>query len=105
MNIEYIQRGSGAKPTPGSTVTVHYVGTLLNGTEFDSSRKRGTPFQFKIGVGQVIRGWDEGVMKMSVGDRCKLRIPPDMGYGAQGSGGVIPPNATLLFDVELLGVR
>ncbi|MBW4054196.1 MAG: FKBP-type peptidyl-prolyl cis-trans isomerase [Proteobacteria bacterium] len=96
--------GKGASPTAGKQVTVHYTGTLENGKKFDSSVDRHQPFSFTIGVGQVIPGWDEGVMTMKVGGKRKLIIPAKLGYGSRGAGGVIPPNATLLFDVELLDV-
>ena len=96
--------GSGASPAPGKQVKVHYTGWLENGTKFDSSVDRGEPFVFTIGAGQVIPGWDEGVMSMKVGGKRKLIIPPQLGYGAAGAGGVIPPNATLIFEVELLDV-
>ncbi|MCL6753852.1 FKBP-type peptidyl-prolyl cis-trans isomerase [Nostoc sp. CCCryo 231-06] len=105
--LKYVElkEGTGATPQPGQTVEVHYVGTLEDGTKFDSSRDRGQPFSFKIGVGQVIKGWDEGVSTIKVGGRRQLIIPSELGYGSRGAGGVIPPNATLLFDVELLGVK
>lgn len=104
--LQYIDEkvGDGAAPQKGKRVTVHYTGTLTDGKKFDSSRDRGQPFKFTIGLGQVIAGWDEGVMSMKVGGKRKLIIPANLGYGARGAGGVIPPNAELHFDVELLGV-
>jgi len=99
-----IVAGTGATAAPGNTVKVHYSGFLTTGEKFDSSRDRGEPFSFPLGAGQVIKGWDEGVAGMKVGGQRQLRIPPDLGYGAAGAGGAIPPNATLIFDVELLDV-
>ena len=102
--IEDLVVGSGEAAASGQKVTVHYTGWLTNGTKFDSSKDRNEPFIFGLGKSQVIRGWDEGVQGMKVGGKRKLTIPPAMGYGARGAGGVIPPNATLVFEVELLGV-
>jgi FKBP-type peptidyl-prolyl cis-trans isomerase len=99
-----IKTGSGAMAVPGKTVKVHYTGWLTSGEKFDSSVDRGEPFSFVLGAGQVIKGWDEGVVGMKVGGKRQLKIPPDLGYGAQGAGNAIPPNATLIFDVELLDV-
>lgn len=97
--------GKGAAPRPGQKVFVHYTGWLTNGQKFDSSRDRGQPFDFTLGAGQVIKGWDEGVASMKVGGRRELTVPPHLGYGARGFPGAIPPNSTLIFDVELLGIQ
>ena len=105
--LKYIEtlEGKGASPSKGRIVVVHYTGTLSDGKKFDSSLDRGQPFSFQIGVGQVIRGWDEGVMSMKIGGKRKLIIPGELGYGARGVPGVIPSNAELIFDVELLDVK
>lgn len=103
--IEDLSVGGGDEAVAGKTVVVHYTGWLANGAKFDSSRDRNDPFDFRLGAGEVIRGWDQGVAGMKVGGRRKLTIPPEMGYGSRGAGGVIPPNATLVFEVELLAVR
>jgi len=100
--IEDINVGSGQEATAGRTVSVHYIGWLTNGTQFDSSKDRNEAFEFSLGGNSVIAGWDEGVVGMRVGGTRKLTIPPQLGYGARGAGGVIPPNATLIFEVELL---
>ncbi len=100
-----IKVGNGATAEKDQVVFVHYTGKLENGRKFDSSRDRGTPFAFRLGVGEVIKGWDEGVASMKVGGQRELIIPPELGYGSQGAGGIIPPNATLIFDVELLKVN
>src|SRR5450759_4700625 len=104
LTIEDLVLGEGAAATSGQSVTVHYTGWLTNGDKFDSSKDRNDPFVFHLGAGQVIRGWDEGVQGMQVGGTRKLTIPPEFGYGTRGAGGVIPPNATLVFEVELLGI-
>lgn len=105
LQYEDIKVGTGAEATAGHNVSVHYTGTLTNGQKFDSSVDRGQPFQFPLGAGMVIKGWDEGVSGMKVGGKRKLTIPPQLGYGERGAGGAIPPNATLVFDVELLAVN
>ncbi len=104
LKIEDVKVGTGAEATAGKTVTVNYTGWLTNGTKFDSSLDRNKPFPFRLGAGQVIPGWDQGVAGMKVGGKRKLTIPPELGYGARGVG-PIPPNATLVFEVDLLGVE
>lgn len=104
LKYEDTVEGSGETAKSGDTVSVHYTGWLENGAKFDSSKDRNDPFQFKLGGGQVIKGWDEGVAGMKIGGTRKLTIPPQLGYGARGAGGVIPPNATLIFEVELLDI-
>ena len=103
--IEELVLGEGAAAAAGQSVTVHYTGWLTDGKKFDSSKDRDDPFVFPLGAGHVIRGWDEGVQGMMVGGSRKLTIPSELGYGARGAGGVIPPNATLVFEVELLGIN
>jgi len=109
LQYEDTKVGEGASPQKGQTCVMHYTGWLwvnnAKGAKFDSSKDRGSPFKFPLGVGRVIKGWDEGVASMKVGGARTLIIPPDLGYGARGAGGAIPPNATLLFEVELLGIQ
>jgi len=106
VTIQTLQPGDGVTfPKKGQTVVVHYVGTLTDGKKFDSSRDRGQPFTFSLGLGQVIRGWDEGVAQLSVGQKATLTCTSDFAYGPRGYPGVIPPDATLIFEVELLGIR
>ena len=105
LRYKVIQKGDGKPATKGDMVSVHYKGQLADGTVFDSSYKRNKPLDFQVGVGQVIAGWDEGICLMNVGDKARLVIPSDLGYGSAGAGGVIPANATLVFDVELMGVK
>lgn len=105
LEIVEVKVGTGAEAVSGKTVSVHYTGTLTNGSKFDSSKDRGDPFNFKLGAGQVIKGWDQGVAGMKIGGVRKLTIPSDLAYGDRGFPPVIPPKATLLFEIELLGVR
>lgn len=105
LQIEELEAGNGDEAVAGKQVQVHYTGWLTDGTKFDSSHDRNKPFSFALGGGQVIKGWDQGVEGMKVGGKRKLTIPPELGYGARGAGGVIPPNATLVFEVELLDVN
>ena len=105
--LQYVDEvvGDGQEAVKGDLVVVHYTGWLTDGTKFDSSKDRNNPFSFRLGAGRVIKGWDEGVAGMKIGGKRKLTIPSDLGYGTRGAGGVIPPNATLIFDVELLELR
>lgn len=105
LQIEDIKKGTGAEAKAGDTVVVHYTGTLLDGTKFDSSLDRGQPYTFVLGNGDVIQGWDQGIVGMQPGGQRKLTIPPDLAYGERGAGGVIPPNASLVFVVELLEIK
>jgi len=105
LKIETLKEGAGEAIKNGDTAVVHYTGTLLDGTKFDSSVDRGQPFSFQLGAGRVIAGWEQGVLGMKVGEKRKLTIAPELGYGASGAGGVIPPNAPLIFEVELLEIR
>lgn len=105
MKIETTKEGTGVEIKNGQTAVVHYTGKLTDGTKFDSSVDRGTPFEFPLGAGMVIKGWDLGVLGMKVGEKRMLTIPAELGYGARGAGSVIPPNATLVFEVELLGIK
>lgn len=105
LKIEFLQEGKGPNPKSGQKVTVHYTGTLMTGKKFDSSRDRNEPFTFTLNAGQVIRGWDEAVSLLPIGSRAKVTIPPHLGYGPTGAGGVIPPNATLVFDIELISAK
>lgn len=104
LKIEELKEGEGSIAESGQTVSVHYTGWLTDGTKFDSSKDRNQPFSFNLGAGMVIKGWDEGVAGMKIGGTRKLTIPPQLGYGARGAGGVIPPDATLIFEVELLDI-
>ncbi len=105
LKIDFIQEGKGPTPKSGQKVTVHYTGTLMTGKKFDSSRDRNQPFTFTLNAGEVIKGWDEAVSLLPIGSRVKVTIPPHLGYGPTGAGGVIPPNATLVFDIELISAR
>ena len=106
VKIERLSEGDGQTfPTKGNTVVIHYVGTLADGSKFDSSRDRGKPFECKIGVGKVIKGWDEAIPQLSRGEKARITIPPEMGYGAGGYPPVIPANSTLIFEVELLEIK
>ncbi|KAK4157514.1 hypothetical protein C8A00DRAFT_11606 [Chaetomidium leptoderma] len=106
LDVQVLTEGQGDRETArGDNIDVHYIGTLTNGTEFDQSYKRGQPLNFSVGAGQVIKGWDEGLLGMKVGEKRKLTISPELGYGARGAGGAIPPNATLIFTTELVKIN